>query len=189
MRFLYNIVIGIYGALISFASLFNHKAGLFCKGRKGLLERIAGEISHSKPIIWFHCSSVGEFEQARPLIEWYKENRKEYSILLTFFSPSGYEMRKNYPLADWIYYLPMDTSRNARRFIDTVSPAKAIFIKYEFWYNYLTQLKKKGIETYIVSAIFRKDQVFFKPYGGLFRKMLFVAISLYHLRLLLLSSH
>ena len=172
LRFLYNIVIGIYGALISFASLFNHKAGLFCKGRKGLMERIAGEISHSKPIIWFHCSSVGEFEQARPLIEWYKENRKEYSILLTFFSPSGYEMRKNYPLADWIYYLPMDTSRNARRFIDTVSPAKAIFIKYEFWYNYLTQLKKKGIETYIVSAIFRKDQVFFKPYGGLFRKML-----------------
>ncbi len=172
MRFLYNTVIGIYGALISFASLFNHKAGLFCKGRKGLLERIAGEISHSKPIIWFHCSSVGEFEQARPLIEWYRENRKEYSILLTFFSPSGYEMRKNYPLADWIYYLPMDTSRNARRFLDTVSPAKAIFIKYEFWYNYLSQLKKKGIETYIVSAIFRKDQVFFKPYGGLFRKML-----------------
>jgi len=172
LRFLYNIVIGIYSALISFAALFNHKAGLFRQGRKGVLKRIAGEINHSKPIIWFHCSSVGEFEQARPLIEWYKENRKEYSILLTFFSPSGYEMRKNYPLADWIYYLPMDTTRNASKFLEIVSPAKAIFIKYEFWYNYLSQLQKRGIETYIVSAIFRKDQVFFKPYGGLFRKML-----------------
>lgn len=172
MRFLYNIAIGIYGALISFAALFNNKAKLFTQGRKGLLKRIAGEITHSNPIIWFHCSSVGEFEQARPLIEWYKENRKEYRILLTFFSPSGYEMRKNYPLADWIYYLPVDTARNARRFLEIVSPTKAIFIKYEFWYNYLTQLRKKGIETYIVSAIFRKDQVFFKPYGGLFRKML-----------------
>ena len=109
MKILYNIAIAVYGALLSFASLFNKKAKLFCDGRKGLLKRIASEIDHSKPIIWFHCSSVGEFEQARPLIEWYKENRDEYRILLTFFSPSGYEMRKNYPLADWIYYLPVDT--------------------------------------------------------------------------------
>lgn len=172
LSFLYNIAIGGYGAAISAAGAFNNKAKLFRDGRKGLLERMASEVDHTHPIIWFHCSSVGEFEQARPLIEWYKENRKEYRILLTFFSPSGYEMRKNYPLADWIYYMPLDTVSNACRFLDTVKPQKAIFIKYEFWYNFLTQLHKRGINTYIVSAIFREDQPFFKPYGGLFRKML-----------------
>lgn len=161
-----------YGALIGVAGLFNHKAKLFSQGRKGLLEKIRSQIDHTHPIVWFHCSSVGEFEQARPLIEWYKESRKEYRILLTFFSPSGYEMRKNYPLADWIFYLPVDTASNARRFLDAVKPEKAVFIKYEFWYNYLNQLKKRGVKTYIVSAIFREDQVFFKPWGGLFRKML-----------------
>ena len=169
---LYNIAMWCYGALIGVAGLFNNKAKLFSQGRKGLLKKIESQIDHSHPIIWFHCSSVGEFEQARPLIEWYKENNKEYRILLTFFSPSGYEMRKNYPLADWIFYLPVDTAANARRFLDIVKPAKAVFIKYEFWYNYLNQLKKRGVKTYIVSAIFREDQVFFKPWGGLFRKML-----------------
>lgn len=172
LSFLYNIAIGGYGAAISAAGAFNNKAKLFRDGRKGLLERMASEVDHTHPIIWFHCSSVGEFEQARPLIEWYKENHKEYRILLTFFSPSGYEMRKNYPLADWIYYMPLDTVSNACRFLDTVKPQKAIFIKYEFWNNFLTQLHKRGINTYIVSAIFREDQPFFKPYGGLFRKML-----------------
>ena len=154
------------------AGLFNHKAKLFHNGRKGLLKEIAQKIDHSSPIIWFHCSSVGEFEQARPLIEWYKENRKEYRILLTFFSPSGYEMRKNYPLADWIFYMPMDTASNAKKFLDIVKPQKAIFIKYDFWYNFITELGKRGIQTYIVSAIFRPDQPFFKPYGKLFRNIL-----------------
>ncbi len=172
MSFLYNIAIGGYGAAINVAGAFNNKARLFKEGRKGLLERMASEVDHSHPIIWFHCSSVGEFEQARPLIEWYKENCSEYRILLTFFSPSGYEMRKNYPLADWIYYMPLDTVSNACRFLDIVKPQKAIFIKYEFWYNFLTQLNNRGISTYIVSAIFREDQPFFKPYGGLFRRML-----------------
>ena len=172
MSFLYNIAIGGYGAAINVAGAFNNKARLFKEGRKGLLERMASEVDHSHPIIWFHCSSVGEFEQARPLIEWYKENCSEYRILLTFFSPSGYEMRKNYPLADWIYYMPLDTVSNACRFLDIAKPQKAIFIKYEFWYNFLTQLNNRGISTYIVSAIFREDQPFFKPYGGLFRRML-----------------
>ncbi len=172
MSFLYNIAIGGYGAAINVAGAFNNKARLFKEGRKGLLERMASEVDHTHPIIWFHCSSVGEFEQARPLIEWYKENCSEYRILLTFFSPSGYEMRKNYPLADWIYYMPLDTVSNACRFLDIAKPQKAIFIKYEFWYNFLTQLNKRGIKTYIVSAIFREDQPFFKPYGGLFRRML-----------------
>lgn len=172
MSFLYNTAINAYGLAINIAGAFNNKAKLFKEGRKGLLEKISAEINHSHPIIWFHCSSVGEFEQARPLIEWYKENRQEYKILLTFFSPSGYEMRKNYPLADWIYYMPLDTASNARKFLDIVQPKKAIFIKYEFWYNFLSQLHKRGVDTYIVSAIFRPDQPFFKPYGKLFRDML-----------------
>ena len=172
MSVLYNIAIWCYGVLIGVVGLFNNKAKLFSQGRKSLLKKIAAEVDHSAPIVWFHCSSVGEFEQARPLIEWYKENATNYKILLTFFSPSGYEMRKNYPLADWIYYLPVDTASNARKFLDAVKPEKAVFIKYEFWYNYLNELRKRGIKTYIVSAIFREEQVFFKPWGGLFRKML-----------------
>lgn len=172
MSILYNIAINGYSALIGAASAFNNKARLFKEGRKGLLKRMAAEVDHSSPIIWFHCSSVGEFEQARPLIEWYKENSPKYRILLTFFSPSGYQMRKNYPLADWIYYMPVDTASNAKAFLDIVQPQKAIFIKYEFWYNYLNELHKRGIKTYIVSAIFRPEQPFFKPYGHLFRKML-----------------
>jgi len=172
LSFLYNTIINAYGLAINIAGAFNNKARLFKEGRKALLEKISAEINHSHPIIWFHCSSVGEFEQARPLIEWYKENRQQYRILLTFFSPSGYEMRKNYPLADWIYYMPLDTASNARKFLDIVQPKKAIFIKYEFWYNFLSQLHKRGVDTYIVSAIFRPDQPFFKPYGNLFRDML-----------------
>lgn len=172
MSLLYNIAIGGYGAAIAAAGMFNPKARLFRQGRKGLLEKMAADVDHSSPIIWFHCSSVGEFEQARPLIEWYKENSKGYRILLTFFSPSGYEMRKNYPLADWIYYMPLDTAANARRFLDIVKPQKAVFIKYEFWYNYLHELRERNIDTYIVSAIFRPGQTFFKPYGSIFREML-----------------
>lgn len=172
MGLLYNIGIRSYGAAIAAAGLFNSKARLFRQGRKGLLEKMEKEVDHSCPIIWFHCSSVGEFEQARPLIEWYKENHKGYRILLTFFSPSGYEMRKNYPLADWVFYMPLDTAGNAKAFLDIVKPQKAIFIKYEFWYNYLHELRERGISTYIVSAIFRPEQAFFKPYGKLFREML-----------------
>lgn len=179
LNLLYNIGIAGYGAAIAVASAFNNKARLFREGRKGLLGRMAAKVDHSSPIIWFHCSSVGEFEQARPLIEWYRENRKEYRILLTFFSPSGYEMRKNYPLADWVFYMPLDTVSNARRFLDIVKPCKAVFIKYEFWYNFISELHARNIETYIVSAIFREEQVFFKPYGGLFRGMLKSFTSLF----------
>lgn len=179
LNLLYNIGIAGYGAAIAVASAFNNKARLFREGRKGLLGRMAAKVDHSSPIIWFHCSSVGEFEQARPLIEWYRENRKEYRILLTFFSPSGYEMRKNYPLADWVFYMPLDTVSNARRFLDIVKPCKAVFIKYEFWYNFISELHARNIETYIVSAIFREEQVFFKPYGGLFRSMLKSFTSLF----------
>ena len=172
LNLLYDIGIRGYSLATKIAAPFNDKAKLFCKGRKGLLARIVQTVKSDTPIVWFHASSVGEFEQARPIIEWYKANAPQYKILLTFFSPSGYELRKNYDLADWVFYLPIDTARNARRFVEAVKPKKAIFIKYEFWYNYLTALKRFGTEVYIVSAIFRSNQPFFKWYGSLFRKML-----------------
>lgn len=124
------------------------------------------------PLLWFHVSSLGEFEQARPVIESVRKDFSGYKILLTFFSPSGYEMAKGYPLADYVYYLPLDTPRNASRFLDTVRPDKVFFVKYEFWYNYLTELKKREIPTYIFSALFRPSQFFFKPWGKWFRKAL-----------------
>lgn len=172
MRVLYNIGLDSYMFFARIASCFNPKAKLFYRGRIGLLEKIKREVSQDSPVIWVHCSSVGEFEQARPVIEWYKAEKKEYKILLTFFSPSGYELRKNYELADWVFYMPVDTPKNARRFVEAVNPVKAIFIKYEFWYNYLHELRRKNVQVYIVSAIFRPSQVFFKWYGGFFRKML-----------------
>lgn len=180
MNFLYTIGIYFYWFSVNIAAIFNNKARLFRDGRKELLEKIQKEVSNSSgEIIWVHCSSVGEFEQARPIIEWIKINRPDYKILITFFSPSGYELRKNYDKADWVFYMPIDTARNARRFISIVKPSKAIFIKYEFWYNYLRTLKKEKIETYIVSAIFRQSQIFFKWYGFFFKKMLFCFTRLF----------
>ena len=121
-------------------------------------------------MVWVHAASLGEFEQGRPLIEKLKRENPEYKILLTFFSPSGYEVRKNYAGADVIAYLPLDTPRNAKRFVELVKPEKVVFVKYEFWLNYLRELRGRGVDTYIISAIFRKEQVFFKWYGGLFRE-------------------
>lgn len=122
--------------------------------------------------MWFHAASLGEFEQGRPVMEALKKEQPDTRILLTFFSPSGYEIRKNYAGADYIYYLPADTPRNARHFIESVQPDAAVFVKYEYWYNYLNQLNKRHIPTYLISAIFRKEQPFFKTWGGLHRKML-----------------
>ncbi|HRT84636.1 MAG TPA: glycosyltransferase N-terminal domain-containing protein, partial [Bacteroidales bacterium] len=150
----------------------NRKAHLFTSGRKGLIKKINAEIDHSAEIIWVHCASVGEFEQGRPLIEQYRKEHLDKKILITFFSPSGYELRKNYSQADWVYYLPIDTKRNAVAFLDAVKPTMALFIKYEYWYNYLQELKRRNIPTYVVSAIFIPGQRFFKWYGVIFRKML-----------------
>ncbi len=163
--------------------MFNPKLKLFCDGRKGLIQKMqqgytqkcdggTSKTDASGKVIWFHCSSVGEFEQARPIIEWYKNNRPSYRILLTFFSPSGYELRKNYVLADWVYYLPMDTPANAKKLIEIFRPAKVIFTKYDLWYNFIAEARRSGAELYLISAIFRKEQAFFKWYGGFFRKML-----------------
>lgn len=126
----------------------------------------------SHRVAWFHAASLGEFEQGRPVIEAFRKARPEYKILVTFFSPSGYEIRKNYSGADCICYLPTDTPKNVRRFMQIVHPEIAVFIKYEFWHNYLTAMQKAGTRLYLISAIFRKEQIFFKPYGGLFRRAL-----------------
>jgi len=172
MVFLYNLGIRIYQLLIAIASLFNHKAKLWRNGRKGWRTRLKASLGKDERIIWFHCSSLGEFEQGRPVIEAFREKHPDVKILLTFFSPSGYEIRKNYAGADYIFYLPIDTWFNAKTFVEIVNPVAAIFIKYEFWYHFLNQLKKKNIPTYVISAIFRPEQAFFKPYGGWYRKFL-----------------
>ena len=176
MIWLYNFSITLYGFIIWLASFFNEKAALWIDGRKGLFEKLESQLEKSSPkkapIIWMHVASLGEFEQGRPIIESLKQNYPDYKIFLTFFSPSGYEIRKNYELADYIFYLPMDTKKNAQKFIEIIQPRLVIFVKYEFWYHFLNTLQSKNIPTILVSALFRPDQLFFKSYGALFRKIL-----------------
>jgi 3-deoxy-D-manno-octulosonic-acid transferase len=172
MNLLYNIAVSAYTTAIKLASLFNPKANQWVEGRKGLLQKIKSAVHSSENIIWFHCASLGEFEQGRPVMESLKKDFPTFKILLTFFSPSGYEIRKNYSGADWVFYLPADTPKNAQTFINTVNPRLAVFVKYEFWHNYILELSKQSIPLLLISAKFRKDQVFFQPYGGFFRKML-----------------
>jgi 3-deoxy-D-manno-octulosonic-acid transferase len=172
MRLIYNLGIKVFILLVKIASFKNPKAKKLIEGRKGLLKRVKKEQDPKEQVIWVHCASLGEFEQGRPLIEEIKRIYPEKKILLTFFSPSGYEVQKNYGNADYIYYLPADTRRNARRFIKYCNPEVVFFIKYEYWYNFLSVLKKKSVPVYFVSSIFRKDQLFYKWYGGWYRKML-----------------
>lgn len=172
MAYLYNTSIYIYFFLIRVAALFNSRAKDFVKGQRGLMQSIENTTFENNEIIWFHCASLGEFEQGRPVIEACKKVFPRHKILLTFFSPSGYEIRKNYELADYVYYLPVDTAKNARKFIRTFRPQIAIFIKYEYWFNYINELSKSKTPLFFVSAIFRKKQHFFKPWGGWFRKQL-----------------
>ncbi len=162
MDFLYHLGIRFYILAIRVSALFNEKARLLLNGQKTTFPYLNEKLDHSKPIIWIHCASLGEFEQGRPLIEQIKKQHPNYRILLSFFSPSGYEIRKNYEQADYICYLPIDTPKNARRFIQLVKPEKVFFIKYEFWYNYIRLLRQQKIPLYLVSAIFRKEQLFFK---------------------------
>ena len=170
--FLYNIFLLLYSAGISVASLFSEKAKLWKAGRKNIFARLEESIGKSGPVVWMHCASLGEFEQGRPVLESLRKEYPDHKLLLTFFSPSGYEIRKNYNGADWVYYLPLDTPGNVKRFLDIVKPSLAIFVKYEYWYNYLNQLQGRGTPTILISAIFRRDKIFFKWYGGLHRKML-----------------
>ncbi|WP_303923955.1 3-deoxy-D-manno-octulosonic acid transferase [Draconibacterium sediminis] len=174
MNLFYNLGILFYGFFIRVAALFNEKAKLFVAGRKNWKKKIGTAIDKEASYIWFHCASLGEFEQGRPVLEEIKKQYPQYKIVLTFFSPSGYEIRKNYEGADIVAYLPMDTKKNAQEFISMVRPEKVFFVKYEFWYNYISELKKQQIPLFIISAIFRENQQFFKstPWGKWYRKML-----------------
>lgn len=172
MRTLYNIGMYCYRLGVAAVSPWHKKARLWRDGRKQLFNRMRASIDSSAPIVWVHVASLGEFEQGRPIIEKIKAERPEYKILLTFFSPSGYEIRKNYQGADYIFYLPIDTQSNAREFLDIVKPQIAVFVKYEYWINLLTELKIRNIPTYIVSAIFRRDSIFFRSTGNMWREAL-----------------
>jgi len=172
----YQFGIQVQRFLILIASLFHAKATLWIKGRKAWRQRLQAALQalphSSQPLLWVHCASLGEFEQGRPLIEALKQRYPQHRLLLTFYSPSGYEIRKNYEMADLVFYLPADTRRNARDFMRIVQPSVAIFVKYEFWLNFLKRLGKEKIPTYLVSAVIRPHQSFFKWYGRIFRNIL-----------------
>ena len=169
MFFLYNLIVIAAGFILKLAAKFSPKLKLFTIGRKNVNEIIRANISDADRTIWFHAASLGEYEQGLPVIEKFKERYPEHKIVLTFFSPSGYEVRKNNTVAHVTVYLPIDTRSNARKFIKAVHPEMVFFIKYEFWPNYLNELKKQRIPTYLISGIFRESQVFFQWYGGFFR--------------------
>ncbi len=163
----------LYRIGIRIASLWNNKAKSWSNGRKNIFDLIKAELrSQHFKIIWFHCSSLGEFEQGRPLIEKLKSQNPNFKFLLTFFSPSGYEIRKDYKGVDWVFYLPLDSKRNAKQFFEIVNPSLVVFVKYDYWYYYLTECKKRNIPLLLVSGIFRQNQPFFKWYGNLHRSML-----------------
>lgn len=169
---LYDFFMSLYAWVIRLVGLKYEKARLWSEGRKGLFERMRAKIDPKARIVWLHVASLGEFEQGRPIIEEIRRSHPEYKILLTFFSPSGYEIRKNYTGADYIFYLPIDTRRNVRQFLDIAHPEVAIFVKYEFWLNMLTELRRRRIRTFVVSSIFRRNSVFFRFYGGPWRDAL-----------------
>ena len=169
---MYNIVIFLYLCGVAILSLFNEKVRKMWRGEREAIRTIKEKIDPNAQYVWFHAASLGEFEQGRPLMEQLRREHPEYKILLTFFSPSGYEVRKNYEGADIICYLPLDTILNARRFLRTIRPVMAFFIKYEFWYNYLHILRHRGVPVYSVSSIFRPGQVFFRWYGKQYSRVL-----------------
>lgn len=175
MNPLYNAAIHTYAAGVRLAAVKHHKAALMVQGHRETLARIAEARRSVAPDgfdVWIHAASLGEFEQARPLISMIRRQQPHKRILLSFFSPSGYTVRHAYPDVDLVVYLPFDTPRNARRFVEAASPKVAVFVKYEFWGNMLGQLSRRGIPTYLISAIFRPSQVFFKPWGGMMRRAL-----------------
>ena len=169
---IYNLIIYLYLLGVAIYSRFNEKVRKMWRGEREAFRILREKVDPNAKYVWFHAASLGEFEQGRPLMERLRQDHPEYKILLTFFSPSGYEVRKNYEGADIICYLPLDTITNARRFLRTIRPVMAFFIKYEFWYNYLHILKHRNIPVYSVSSIFRPDQVFFKWYGRQYGRVL-----------------
>jgi len=172
MSLVYLLGIKIFYFLVLIASLFNKKAQLWIEGRKNWKINLKSKLGENEKIVWFHCASLGEFEQGRPVIEVFKDKYPEYKILISFFSPSGYEIRKNYEKADYIIYLPLDTPGNAKYLMDIVNPQMVFFVKYEFWYFFIREIGKRKIPLYLVSGIFRENQRFFRRYGINSRKML-----------------
>lgn len=172
MRVIYDIGIRLYWLAAWIISPWNHKAKLWLAGRKRWLEKLKQVIAPEERVLWFHCASLGEFEQGRPLIEESRRRFPEHKILLTFFSPSGYEKRKNFQGADHVMYMPLDTARNAHRLVDSLSIEMAIFIKYEFWYHFLRRLNSRKVPVYLASGNFRSSQLFFKWYGNWYRQFL-----------------
>ena len=172
MFFLYNQIVFIAGFLLKIVALFSPKMALFVKGRKDVFKTLEAKIQANDKSIWFHAASLGEYEQGLPVIEKIKEKYPSHKIIVTFFSPSGYEVRKNNTVANCTVYLPLDTQKNAKQFIELTNPELVFFIKYEYWPNYLNELKKRNIKTYLISGILRENQAFFKWYGGFYRKAL-----------------
>jgi len=172
MRILYDIGIQVYIFLVRVAAIRNRKASQWLRGRRNWYGALREAFNSDDEVVWFHCSSLGEFEQGRPVIEELRRRHPEYKILLTFFSPSGYEKRKTYKGADYVAYLPADTMFNARRFVNSLNLKAVFFIKYEFWFHFLLELHRKKVPIYLVSGIFRKNQVFFRAFGGWYRSFL-----------------
>jgi 3-deoxy-D-manno-octulosonic-acid transferase len=169
----YNLFLSLYVFVAHVIIGGQKKAALWLKGRKDIFEKLALALKNNKAqIIWFHCASIGEFEQGRPLMEQLKLKFPNYKILVSFFSPSGYEAKIDDSIADWVFYLPIDGSKNAEKWLSIVQPSLVVFVKYEFWYNYVTRIHEKNIPAILVSGIFRSNQLFFKWYAGLHRYML-----------------
>jgi 3-deoxy-D-manno-octulosonic-acid transferase len=172
MLFIYNLIVQLAGLLLKIVALFSPKMKLFVDGRKTVFATLESKINATDKTIWFHAASLGEYEQGLPVIEKIKAKFPTHKIVVTFFSPSGYEVRKNNTVADVTVYLPLDTKSNAQQFLKLVHPEMVFFIKYEYWPNYLNELKKQNIKTYLISGVFREKQAFFKWYGGFYRNAL-----------------
>lgn len=170
MSIVYNLFISLYGLGISVAANFNHKAKLWIEGRKDWQNKLKNHVSDEDKILWIHCSSLGEFEQGRPIIERMKIEFTYHKIVVSFFSPSGYEVRKNYEGADYIFYLPLDTKKNMKSLVKLLNPEMLILVKYEYWYNLLGKLNKNNIPVIVISAVINEDNLFFRPWGSWFRK-------------------
>ncbi len=169
---MYNVAISIYAFFLRLITPFHKKVKLMVEGHVDTYEILKSKVDTTSKYVWFHVASLGEYEQALPMIEIIRKEKPSYKILLTFFSPSGYEVQKNNKLVDIVCYLPFDTKRNVKRFLDLAQPDIAIFVKYEFWYNFIHELYKREIPVYLISAIFRPNQLFFKPWGNVFKKIL-----------------
>ncbi|MFC7444858.1 MULTISPECIES: 3-deoxy-D-manno-octulosonic acid transferase [Mesoflavibacter] len=173
MNIIYNILIYLTSLVLKVIALFNHKIKLGVKGRANTFNSLKNEIKKDDKTLWFHCASLGEYEQGLPIFDILRKDYPKHKIVLTFFSPSGYEIRKNAPFADVVVYLPLDTKSNAKQFIKLVNPELTVFVKYEIWPNYLNEIKKNGLRAILISAVFRKDQSFFKWYGTQTKQALF----------------